>query len=98
MSESVTFELTAEARELVQEMKEWPAPSGEGSVLQKLAKEMDRQNQLTLAVIIKQHLTGQGPFAPEEHRLGVKTGRLRGAAWASPAQVTGEGRIESAIG
>lgn len=61
------------------------------------AREMDFQNQLTVAAIKAQRLTGQGPFPVEDHRLGRKTGLLRGSVRASSAVILGTG-VTSTIG
>jgi hypothetical protein len=93
MSEGLTLvvELSEEAQKKIARVQ------NVGGMLAALAREMDGQNQLTLSHIMRHRLTGRGPFPPSEHKLGVVTGRLRGAAWASPAAISGN-TITSAIG
>jgi hypothetical protein len=92
MSEQIKIELTAEAQRVIDAFKEFPSWG-----MDAVCVGMDRANQIALANIQRKHLTGVGPFPVEEHRLGVVTNRLRGAAWASPAVAHGT-MVESAIG
>lgn len=92
MPQELKFELTEQAQRIISDLQTLPEWG-----LQAVARGMDQANQLTLARIQKEHLTGVGPFPPEEHRLGVVTNRLRSAAWASPAAVSGQ-TVSSAIG
>jgi phage gpG-like protein len=62
-----------------------------------IARALDKANQLAVAKIQQDHLTGKGPFPVDEHRLGVVTNRLRGSLNASEAKVEGQ-RVTSAIG
>jgi hypothetical protein len=91
MSAEKTIELSPEALKIIADLgsPEW--------MLRAIATVMDRENQLTIGNIQKAHLTGKGPFPPEEHRLGVRTNRLRSSVTASGAAIVGE-RVESAIG
>lgn len=67
------------------------------ALLQAMAKELDRQNLLTVAGIQRRRLTGQGPFPPSQQRLGIVTGRLRAAVAPGLAFIDGE-TIHSSIG
>lgn len=91
MSDPIKIELTQQAQKVIDSFKEFPSWG-----MNAVCVGMDRANQLALTNIQKAHLTGRGPFPPEEHRLGVVTNRLRGAAWASPAVATGT-MVTSAI-
>ena len=68
-----------------------------GGMLSALAREMDRQNALTISHISRKQLSfpKNGPTQP--HGLRVQSGRLRGAIWASAARVSGSA-ITSDIG
>ncbi len=66
-------------------------------VLATIAKTLKRENEYTIAKIQQDHLTGRGPFPVEEHRLGVRTARLRSAVWANDPQIN-ESSVTSAIG
>jgi hypothetical protein len=90
MSEQ-TFQLSEEAKKVLADLQipDWVLPT--------MAHSMDLQNQLTLSEIQKDHLSGRGPFPAEEHRLGVRSQRLRAAAWAAKAEVSG-GQVNSSIG
>jgi phage gpG-like protein len=86
------IELTPEAEKILADVKtmpEWMGPA--------VASGMDQANTIVVSRIRSDHLTGRGPFPPEEHRLGARTNRLRGAVWASPATVSGD-TVQSAIG
>lgn len=85
------IQITPEAQEILKDLKQ-PAWIAEA-----IAKAMAVQNQLTLAQISRQHLTGQGPFPVDEHKLGVRTGRLRGAASANAPEIRDQ-RVETSIG
>jgi hypothetical protein len=92
MSEEKTIRLSEEAARVLKDLEvpDW--------MMERIVKSMGRENQFTLAKIQRDHLTGRGPFPPEEHKLGVRTNRLRAAAWASDPEVTGAGQVTSAIG
>jgi phage gpG-like protein len=92
MSEQINIEVTEEAKRVIRDLQTLP-----DWAMKAVAMGMDKANQFALAVIQKDHLTGRGPFPPEEHRLGVVTNRLRSGAWASPAVVNGQ-EVMSAIG
>ena len=91
MSEAITIKLTPQAEALLRTVQELPSWGMDAVCI-----GMDRANQIALANIQRKHLTGQGPFPVDEHKLGVRSGRLRGAAWASPAVATGT-QVSSAI-
>jgi phage gpG-like protein len=63
-----------------------------------IAAAMDQQNRETVSHIQLYHLNGVGPFPPEEHKLGVRSGRLWQSLWARPAQQTNGNQVDSAIG
>ena len=86
------IEMTAEARAVLKDLQTLPEWG-----LAAIARGMDKANQVALANIELKHLTGKGPFPVEDHRLGVVTNRLRGAAHATPSTVSGN-TINSAIG
>lgn len=92
MPENFKIELTADSQAVLDRMKEYPA-----EMKRALARGMDRANQYAIAFIQRMHLTGQGPFPPDQHMLGVRTNRLRSAVWAAPTRVEGK-RVSSIIG
>lgn len=92
MTATVTIKLTDEAQGILRSIKGMT----EG-MSRAVARGMDQANQLAVARIQRDHLTGKGPFPVSEHRLGVRTHRLRGSINASRAQVTGN-QVSSAIG
>ncbi len=65
--------------------------------LRRIAKVMDKENELTVGHIISRRMTGQGPFAASEGKLGVRTGRLRRSLRRTKATIVGDG-VVSAIG
>ena len=67
-------------------------------VLEEIAGEMNRQNELTVAHIKEARATGQGPFPVDEHRLGVRTGRYRRSIRRSEARIIGTTAVVSTIG
>lgn len=89
MSES--FQLTDEAKSILKDLNspDW--------LMQSIALSMKRENQITLSTIQRGHLTGRGPFPPEDHRLGVRSNRLRSAAWANDPEISGD-QVNSSIG
>lgn len=91
MATEKTIRLSDEAQKILKDLgtPDW--------VMASIARSMKRENQFTIATIQKDHLTGRGPFPPEEHKLGVRTNRLRAAAWASDPVVRGS-IVDSAIG
>lgn len=52
-----------------------------------VAAAMNRENQMAIARISSERLSGQGPFPPADHRLGARTNRLRQSLRASEAVV-----------
>jgi len=92
MSESIQIKLTPKAEALLATMKAMPSWGMDAVRL-----GMDKANQMAVGNIMRKHLTGQGPFPVDEHRLGVVTNRLRGATWASPTVASGT-RTTSSIG
>lgn len=66
-------------------------------VLPALTRALDAQMQITLGHITARRMTGRGPYPASEHKLGVRTGRLRQSLRASKAVVRG-GNIEAGIG
>lgn len=58
---------------------------------------MDRGTQLVTDRIRRTRLTGQGPFAVADHRLGVKSGRLRKSLQWTKGVVSGLA-VTTAIG
>lgn len=84
--------LDAPAQAVVARMQSLPM-----RVLQDIASAMKKENQFTVSHIQAEHLTGQGPFPVEEHKLGVRTNRLRSSARATDPVISGQ-HIDSAIG
>jgi len=93
MPTTLKIELTPQAQKLVASMQTLP-----GRVMDAIRLGMDQANQIALGKIKSEHLTGQGPFPVEEHKLGRITGRLRGSVYASGAQQTSGSQVDSAIG
>jgi len=85
------IQLSEEAQRILRDLEapEW--------MMEAMAGSMKRENQFTLSKIQRDYLTGRGPFPPEEHKLGVRSSRLRGAARASDPVVSGT-RVQSSIG
>jgi phage gpG-like protein len=94
MSEAFKFkiDLTPEAKRIVANLQTLPP-----KVVQSIARAMDLSNQLAIAKIQTDHLTGRGPYPVDQHKLGVVTSRLRGSVRASAATIHGE-TVETAIG
>jgi len=90
MPGSITIKLTPP--DLLERLRNAPA-----IVPQAIAKATDEQNNLTVGSIIKNRMTGKGPFPPSEGKLGVRSGRLRASLRATPAIVTGQ-TVSSSIG
>jgi phage gpG-like protein len=90
MAGSITIKLTPP--DMLERLRNAPA-----LVPQAIAKATDQQNNLTVGSIIKNRMTGRGPFPPSEGKLGVRTGRLRASLRATPAVVTGQ-TVSSSIG
>lgn len=91
MSRQWTVEVTPEARALVRRMQD------RRRIAVVVARALDLQNELTVGSIQEERLTGKGPFPPAQHRLGVRTNRLRSSVRPSKAVVTDTG-AESSIG
>lgn len=93
MSDAFKFkiELTPEAQRIVANLQKLPP-----QILAAIARGMDRANQDALAKI-KPRLIGQGPFPPEQHKLGRRSGSLFSGVYAAPSVVEGE-TVKSAIG
>lgn len=92
MSVKVKIQLTEQAQKVVAGLKVMP-----GTVLGAVASAMGKENLLTVSYIQREHLTGQGPFPVEQHKLGVVTNRLRSSLNASTPVVQGQ-QVISDIG
>lgn len=90
---NLSIELSPAARQIAAAMPVLPK-----RIVTAIAKAIGEQNQYTVAKIQADHLTGKGPFPPDEHRLGVRTNRLRGSVTASGPDIVGDSIIISAIG
>lgn len=89
---NVDIKLTEGARATLNKLQTLPEWG-----LRAVAKGLKSENQMTVGHIQQAHLTGRGPFAVAEHKLGVRSGRLRGALWATEPTVEGQ-VVTSAIG
>lgn len=87
-----TIALTTNAKAVLRRLESLP-----DKVRVSLKNAMDRQNAETMRHIIRWRLTGRGPFIPIEHRLGVRTGKLRQAMRWEPATIVGD-KIVGSIG
>lgn len=92
MSSILKIELSPQAQRLVGALPALPQ-----KLAARIAQVMDQENLVTVSHIQRAHLTGVGPFPVEEHKLGMRTSRLRTSANASEATVSGD-LIISAIG
>ncbi len=92
MSDPISIKLTEQAQTILREMQTLPE-----RMATEIAAAMDKENQFTIGHIQSEHLTGQGPFPVEQHKLGVRTNRLRSSLRASDAEVVSD-RIISGIG
>jgi phage gpG-like protein len=92
----LTITLSPEASRLLAACPQWP-----DALKRAVAKTLDLQLALTVGHIQARRLTGRGPFAPAEGRLGVRTNRLRSSLNAAPVQIQGNvisGSIGSNVG
>jgi phage gpG-like protein len=87
MSDTVSITLTPESRALLEDF-----PQRGPRALQAMAKELDRQNELTIGYAQQNRLSG-----PRPGTLGVRTGRLRGSIRRTNATISGDA-ITGAIG
>lgn len=92
MQADLIITLSPEAARLLASCPKWPE-----TLKAAVAKTLDLQLALTVGAIQATRLTGRGPFAPVEGRLGVRTNRTRSSLWAAPAQVAGN-LISASIG
>lgn len=67
------------------------------AVLRAVVKGMKRGTLLITGAVQKERLTGQGPFAPSQNKLGVITGRLRRSARGTDPQISGS-TVTTSIG
>lgn len=88
----IKIELTDQAKIVLAKLPALPS-----QMLMAIARTMDEENQLTIANIQANHLTGQGPFPPDQHRLGVRTNRLRSSVSSSAPVINGN-QVDSSIG
>lgn len=65
--------------------------------LSAIKRGLDRGNELALGEILRSRFTGRGPFPVSEHRLGVRTNRLRSSMRRTRAAITGN-EVSASIG
>ena len=92
MSDQVKIELSEGAKEILRHVTDMP-----NSMLVDIAKGMQKANVMLVSRIQMERLTGQGPFPVEEHKLGVRSGRLLGSLHAGDVTIA-DNRVESSIG
>jgi hypothetical protein len=93
MPDAFTVTLSPQAEQLLQAFGNTDA-----TLPRALMRAMDRANQLVIGAVSRARFTGRGPFPVGDHRLGVRTNRLRSSLRASKAVIDGNGGIASAIG
>lgn len=91
MSDVIQFTIPREATELIARCRD------RSGLARALREEMNLQNQLVIGDTTKNRFTGKGPFPVAQHRLGVKTNRLRSSLRATKAVGAAE-NISSSIG
>jgi hypothetical protein len=89
---NVQITLSPEALATAKKLEAMP-----GALPAAIAAGVDKGNEYAIAKIQREHLTGKGPFPPAEHRLGVRTNRLRSSLTRTPAVIAGQ-VISSSIG
>jgi phage gpG-like protein len=87
---SIQITLTPQAQKIAANLQALPS-----AALTVIAAAMTKEDVFTVAHIQKERLTGQGPFPVEEHKLGVRTNRLRGSLVSTPARIEGDLVISS---
>lgn len=92
MSATITIELTPEARAFLAGLHTLPERLAE-----KMKSAMDEANELVLGQVTAKRFTGRGPFPVSEHRLGVRTARLRTSLRTTKAQVVSSGSGNPAV-
>jgi phage gpG-like protein len=85
MPVTITITLPPESQALIQKFSDAPE-----EVPKAIKRGMDRATQIIVGRIQQNRLSGQGPFPLSEHRLGERTGQLRGSARAEPAVIAGD--------
>ena len=88
----IKIQLTPEAVAVVQSFHTLPA-----RMLDKMRGAMDQANELVIGRMSVSRFTGRGPFPVSEHRLGVRTNRLRSSIRRNDAQIVGQS-VQGAIG
>jgi len=73
--------------------KLYQMPRGVPSAIQ---RGLDRGLEAVKENLIENRLSGAGPFAPSQHRLGDRSGNLRGSVYAR--SVIGGGKVTGVIG
>jgi phage gpG-like protein len=89
VSVTIKVEIPPDSRALIAKLQRFPVELGEA-----IKRGMNRAGALALGKITAERFTGLGPFPVSEHKLGVRTGRLRGSLRWTPAQsVTSGGQL-----
>lgn len=91
MSRSYQIKLSPEALAILRHMGDAP------KLMKAMAEAMDYENEATKRKIVKERLTGTGPFPVSMHRLGVRSNKLRDSLRVTDATVHGS-RILGMIG
>lgn len=88
----MNIQLTSNAANILLALARMPV-----DLLNAIRRDLDEQNQLTVAHIQVNRLSGKGPFDPSLGKLGVRSNRYRQSVRRSPAVITGNS-VHSAIG
>lgn len=84
MSDPISIDIDPRGQKLMENLAGFP-----DEMQQAIVRGLDKGGNLLLGRITRARFTGQGPFPVSEHRLGVKTNRLRSSLRWVPATIEG---------
>jgi hypothetical protein len=88
----ITVEIPPDSQARIKKLSALP-----DDIMPAIKRGMDRSVALVRGSIQKDRLSGKGPYPPEEHRLGERSGKMREALVNEPAVIQGKDTVVASI-
>jgi hypothetical protein len=88
----ITVEIPADSQARIKKLSALPE-----DILPAIKRGMDRAIGVVRGGIQRDRLSGRGPFPPDQHRLGERTGGMHDALINEPAVIQGKDTVSASI-